>query len=133
MLSPGQKAAATRRANLAAMAAFPAHAGLAPKPELLESSNVPAFVKAEMLVNQLTSDELRALNKLIIARVSAASLQKALQASSKLYVGQPVKWESRKAGTWMFGTVEKINTKNVVVFVSGQGRWNVFAGFLQAA
>ena len=83
-------------------------------------------------LHAMDTDTLRTLNKTAVAILNSRMKSVAMQAASKLTVGQRVTWFNRN-GIQCTGTVVKVKVKMVEVRDSRTGLWNVSATLLKAA
>ncbi len=82
-----------------------------------------------MYIEDMTIEQLLELNQVICRRLDELYEQKDLEALSRLRVGLKVSFESRNGPT--FGTVTKINRKNVIVLSEdGTKQYKIAPGLL---
>jgi hypothetical protein len=88
-------------------------------------------INTSIFSGTFTNDELNSITDAIrFARSQIAQKNK-----FTLVKGTSVKFQSSKTGTTIFGTVEKVNRKFIIVKENGRafGNWRVPASMLQAA
>ena len=80
-------------------------------------------------IDQMTEDELRALNQLIIARLKLLQQRNTINSMVKFQVGQRVSFDPD--GRMRTGVLVKFNPKTVVVLTDEGQRWKVSPQFLR--
>lgn len=84
------------------------------------------------VLKAMSTDELRVVNKAIIALVNGRQREACVKAAQSVTVGQRVKFAG-KYGSILAGTVTKVKVKMVEVDCGIQGKWNVAGTLLKAA
>lgn len=82
-----------------------------------------------MLIEEMTIDQLIALNEHICQRIDELRAQEDFDVLKQLRLGQEVHFNSR-AGQ-VFGRVIKVNRKTVIVQTEDNRQWKVSAGMLR--
>ena len=80
-------------------------------------------------IDQMTEDELRALNQRIIARLKLLQQRNSINSMVKFQVGQRVSFDPD--GRMRTGMLVKFNPKTVVVLTDEGQRWKVSPQFLR--
>lgn len=88
-----------------------------------------AYNEVVHLLTKLSTDELRALNSIIVDRVKLDFKMNAMRAATTFVVGDKVRWTG-KNGT-KEGVITKIKSKNIDIDAGIHGKWVVTATLLQ--
>lgn len=81
-----------------------------------------------MRIEDMTVDELLALNQRICERIDELHARRDLEAMRQLQVGNAVSFESKEGR--MFGLIIKINRKTVSILSEDKRQWKVSPGLL---
>jgi preprotein translocase subunit YajC len=82
-----------------------------------------------MRIDDMSLDQLLALNQIICRRIEELQARQELDVLSRLNRGQAVSFETREGR--IFGRVIKINRKTVVVQSEDNRQWKVSVGLIQ--
>ena len=87
--------------------------------------------KIEEFIKDLSEDELRYLNRLIVERLKLISQAKSTFEMAKFNIGEFVQFEDNSGNT-ISGRVIKLNKKTVSILTDDRQRWNVAPIFLRS-
>ena len=87
--------------------------------------------RIEEFIKDLSEEELRYLNRLIVERVKLMSQAKSTFEMAKFNIGELVEFEDNDGNT-ITGRLIKLNKKTVSILTDERQRWNVAPAFLRS-
>jgi hypothetical protein len=95
-------------------------------PQQFDRTRIESFIK------ELSEEELRYLNRLIVERLKLITQEKSTRSLSRFNLGELVKF-SDNDGRLKTGRIVRLNKKTASVLTSDGQHWNVSPGLLQTA
>jgi hypothetical protein len=87
--------------------------------------------RIEDFIKGLTEEELRYLNRLIVARIKLLSQVRRTAAMAQFNLGELVQFDTDDGRT-ITGRILKLNKKTISILTSDQHQWNVTPGLLRS-
>jgi hypothetical protein len=93
-------------------------------PKTFEATKIEAFIK------ELSEEELRYLNRLIVERLKLIDQAKSTRAMGRFNIGESVEFPDRE-GRIKSGRIVRLNKKTVTIITDDGEQWNVSPGLLK--